>query len=456
MRMKIYVLVAALSYLVLLVCAAVLEGCGASVANTGGNPPPGIQKIQHIVFIIKENRSFDQYFGTFPGADGATTGKTSSGQTVTLGHTPDKTCVNDVCYDPGHLWQDAHTAVDGGKMDQFDLEKHGSVVLPDGSFLPYSQMQQSDIPNYWAYAQHFTLADHMFSSLEGPSMPNHLYTVAAGVTGVFKLSNETLSVINVPVDTSNPNNHSWGCDADDTTSVDVMDSSGRITGDTDGPAAQFPCLDLNTIVDSLQTANISWRYYAPGGSGVTTAAQAPNGYQWEILDAVNHIRNGTLWAAPYIVADTQFATDAANGSLPAVSWLITGDASEHPAMSTCLGENWTVEQINAVMNGPDWNSTAIFLTWDDYGGFYDHVPPPGIDQFGLGPRVPLLIISPYAKAGYVSKSEYELSSLLAFLEKRFQISPLTTRDANANDMEDSFDFTQTPLAPFLLNTRTCP
>jgi phospholipase C len=331
-----------------------------------------------------------------------------------------------------------------GKMDGFDKEQNGNV---NGVLMPYTQMTQADIPNYWSYAQHFTLADHMFSSLAGPSMPNHLYTVGAGSSGVFTRSKGTFGVINVPVDRSNPDNHSWGCDSDDATTVDVMDSEGKVTGDPGGPAAQFPCLDMPTIVDLLQSSKISWRYYAP--------AQGEYGYQWMALDAVNHIRNGPLWAAPYIAPDTQFITDALSGNLPAVSWLVTGVGAEHPPNSTCLGENWSVKQLNAVMNGPDWNTTAVFVTWDDYGGFYDHVPPPGLDQFGLGPRVPLLIISPYVKPGFISKTEYELSSFLTFVERRFQLEPLTARDANANDMEDSFDFTQNPSPPLILNERSC-
>jgi phospholipase C len=451
MKIKLSLSVVALGYLLLVTCAAILQGCGGS-NHTTTTGPQGLQKIKHIVFIIKENRSFDEYFGTFPGADGATSGTISSGQTIPLGHTPDT-----MPYDIGHMWQDAHEAVDNGKMDRFDKEMNGNV---NGVMMPYTQMTQADIPNYWRYAQHFTLADHMFSSQEGPSLPNHLFTVAAGVTGLFTrnpIPNQMLSPINVAVDSVQPNNHDWGCDADDTTTVDVMDSSGSITGDPGGPPAQFPCMDLNTIVDSLQAAGISWRYYAPGGSTVQDAEDAPYGYQWDALNTVNHIRNNTtLWAPPYIVPETQFVTDATTGNLPAVSWVVMGDTSEHPPNSTCKGENWTVQQLSAVMNGPEWGSTAIFLTWDDYGGFYDHVPPPGIDQFGLGVRVPLMIISPYAKAGFISKTQYEFSSFLTLVEKRFQLNALTTRDANANDMEDSFDFTQAPLAPLLLNSRACP
>ena len=425
---------------------------------------PGLQTIQHIVFIVKENRSFDEYFGTFPGADGATSGVCGTcgpggtPETLTLGKTPDMTCNGNVCYDIGHSWHDEHVAMDGGKMDGFNLEFNGTVLMPDGSYLPYTQMPAAGIPNYWSYAQHFTLADHMFSSMNGPSMPNHLYTVAASSAGQFIQSGGMFSVIDVPVDSANAGNHAWGCDSDDTTTVNVMDENGNITGQPGGPAAQFPCLEptARTIVDVLQSNHISWRYYAPGGSTVTSASDAPNGYQWNALDAVYHIRSGPLWTPSYIASDTQFVTDAASGGLPAVSWLVTGDESEHPYFSSCAGENWTVQQINAIMNGPDWATTAIFLTWDDWGGFYDHVPPPGIDKLGLGPRVPLIIISPYAKPGNISKTQYEFSSFLTFVEKRFHLRPLTRRDADANDMEDSFDFTQTPLPPFFLPTRTCP
>ncbi len=406
--------------LLVLFALAMFFGVWFACSNSASmNPPPpppsGLGKIKHIVFMIKENRSFDHYFGTFPGADGAISGKTSSGKTISLAHASDKT------HDLGHGWDDAHKAVDGGKMDQFDLVAMGSDLTP------YTQMQQSDIPNYFAYAHQFVLADRMFSSLDGPSFPNHLYTVAAQSGGAIG------NLLNVT-------NGAWGCDSDDTATVDVMDSSGHIT-------PQPPCFDFKTIADSLQSAGISWKYYAPGFG--------QHGYNWSALDAIRHIRNGSLWSTN-VVAETQFALDAQNGSLPAVSWLISGATSEHPPDSTCAGEDWTVQQINAIMQGPDWDSTAIFVTWDDFGGFYDHVPPPGIDQFGLGPRVPLLIISPYAKQGFISHTQYEFSSFLAFLEARFGLKALTSRDAAANNLTDSFDFNQTPQPPFVLSTRVCP
>ncbi len=383
-----------------------------------GPVPTGLEKIKHIVFIVKENRTFDNYFGTFPGADGATSGRISTGQIIPLRHTPDRTK-----HDIDHSWRAAVAAIDGGKMDKFDLSGGGNVR---GELLAYSQHVEADIPNYWTYARTFVLADRMFSSLTGPSFPNHLYTVGAQSGGAINNPNKTKG--------------SWGCDSDESATVQVMDERGTIT-------QQFPCFDFQTVADSLETAHISWKYYAPRyGEG---------GYIWNALDAIRHIRQTDLWTTR-VAHESQFADDARNGRLPAVSWLVTGRASEHPPGSACMGENWTVAQLNAIMAGPDWNTTAVFITWDDFGGFYDHVPPPTVDSFGFGPRVPLLIISPYAKRGYISHTQYEFSSLLKFVESRYGLAPLTARDRVANTMLDSFDFTQTPQPPRLLETRTCP
>lgn len=411
--------------LLLIAAAVIFGGCAASNNSSNGPPPPpnngGINQIQHIVFIIKENRTFDNYFGTFPGADGATTGELSTGQVIPLGHTPDRT-PNDIC----HMWGCALLAENKGKMNQFNLITGGDTLV-NGTPLAYTQLTEADIPNYFAYASNFVLADHMFSSLNGPSFPNHLYTVAGQSGGAIGLPTA--------------GNSSWGCDSPSNSTVQVLESDG------DG-VNEFPCFDFQTLADSLQSAGISWKYYAPG--------QGQSGYIWSALDAIKHIRMGSLWTSN-VVSDTQFVTDAQNGNLPAVSWLVTSVAnSEHPPYSSCVGENWTVQQINAIMKGPDWNSTAIFLTWDDFGGFYDHVPPPNLDQYGLGPRVPLLIISPFAKKGYVSHTQYEFSSVLKFIENRFGLSSLTARDTQANDTTDSFDFSQQPLAPLILQTRTCP
>jgi phospholipase C len=405
--------------LLILLAILLIGGCGGNHSGSESGTPqfPGLNKIQHIVFMVKENRTFDNYFGTFPGADGATSGTLSNGQTIPLGHTPDRTPA-DIC----HSWRCALTAMDGGKMDQFD-KLPGAIQ--NGVDIAYTQMTEADIPNYFAYAHNFTLADHMFSSLHGPSFPNHLYTVAAQSGGAIGL----------------PNASEWGCDAPSGTTVTILNPDGSMGQD-------FPCFDFQTLADRLEAAGISWRYYAP--------SPGQSGYIWSAFDAIRHIRETNLWSE-HVVSYTQFVADAQNGQLPAVSWLVQpANVSEHPPNSTCEGENWTVAQVNAVMQGPDWPSTAIFLTWDDFGGFYDHVPPPQIDSFGLGPRVPLLIISPYARRGYISHTQYEFSSFLKFAEERFGLQPLTVRDTMANDMTDSFDFSQPSAPSLVLNPRTCP
>ncbi len=382
--------------------------------------PGDMTLIQHIVFIVKENRTFDNYFGTYPGADGVTTAKISTGQIVPLGRTPDQT-PRDIA---GHGWYDAIGGSDDGLMDEFDLIPGANV---NGDMLGLTQLTQSDIPNYFTYAQNFVLADRMFSSMKGASWANHLYIVGAQAGGAFTIPKTTVN--------------SWGCDANPTASVQVWDADDTVT-------APFPCFDFQTLADELQAAGISWKFYAP--------PQSDPAYVYSPLDGINHIRFGPLWSTN-VVSDTQFAIDAKNGTLPAVSWLVTrATTNEHPPSGSCTGENWTVAQMNALMQGSDWSTSAVFITWDDFGGFYDHVPGPELDKFGLGPRVPLLVISPYAKTGYVSHTQYEFSSVLKFIEERFGLSPMTARDAQANDTSDSFDFTQSARGPLILQPRTCP
>lgn len=386
-------------------------------ARAGKQIPTGLSNIEHIVFIVKENRAFDHMFGTFPGANGATTALTSTGQVVPMGHSPDA-LPNDICHDWGCTQQDE----DFGKMDQFDAQ---SSCLQNNRMICLSQFTEQDIPNYFAYARAFTLGDNMFSSINATSFPNHLYTIAAtsgGVVGQAFGPHRQREV---------------GCSSDPETTVKVIDAEGDIT-------EQYPCIDVTTLGDVLTQAGVSWTTYAPGKT------------IYNAYNAINHIYNNAVVWNQHWAAHTQFAIDAANGKLPAVSWLVSDNASEHPPFSTCYGENWTVTQINAIMQGPEWASTAIFVTWDDPGGFYDHVPPPQEDMFGLGPRVPLLIISPYAKAGYISHTQYEASSVLKFIEERFGLPSLNGRDVNANDILDSFDFTHPPLSPLILQQRTCP
>jgi phospholipase C len=212
----------------------------------------------------------------------------------------------------------------------------------------------------------------------------------------------------------------------------VLDAQGHTS-------EQAPCFDFPTLLDRLGEAGISWKYYATGGG------------------AMNMLRNSEYWADDFAPSE-QIITDAQTGNLSAMSWVFPGsaDVDEHPPDSICKGENWTVQVLNAIMQGPDWNSTVVFITWDDFGGLYDHVAPPQIDQFGLGPRVPLLIISPFVKPGSISHTTYEHSSILKFVETRYHLRPLTARDQKASDMLDLFDFQQEPLFPLVLQPRQCP
>jgi phospholipase C len=384
---------------------AVLLALALSLWACAGRRPA---TIEHIVIILQENHTFDNYFGTFPGADGATSGLTSAGGTVPLAPMPD------MDYAPlCNSWDCALQAMDRGKMDGFDLI--------NGGLSAYIQASPQEIPLYWEYAQHFSLADRYFTSVHGPSLPNHLFTLAAQSGGT--------------IDNVSDGSGGVACDGSPSGTVTVIDASGNRT-------QQSPCFDFMTMPDLLEAAGISWKYYTEGGTGV--------------LAVIRHIRNSPMWTLNQGTT-AQFLLDAQSGQLPAVSWLITPyQGSEHPPNSTCAGDNQTAQFINAIMQDPAWDSTAIFVTYDDFGGFYDHVPPPQLDQNGLGPRVPLLIISPFAKRGYISHTQYEHSSMLKFIETRYHLRGLTARDVAANDLLDSFDFRQPPQPPLILQPRQCP
>jgi phospholipase C len=310
-------------------------------------------------------------------------------------------------------WGCAIQAIDSGKMDKFDLIS--------GNLSAYTHLRKEDIPNYWTYARQFVLADRYFTSVHGPSVPNYFYAIAAQSGGVIDDSVAGTGTL---------------CDGTPAGNVPVIDNAGNIT-------YQAPCFDFPTLADSFQGAGLGWKCYSDALPGA-------------VFNSIRHIRLSSTWQ-DHVVPAAQFLTDAENGQLPAMSWVFPPSGrTEHPPESVCAGENWTVQQVNGVMQGPAWNSTVIFVAYDDFGGFYDHVPPPQVDLLGMGPRVPLLIISPFAKAGYVSHTVYEHSSILKFVETRYELPPLTARDGMASDMMDSFDFSQQPQLPLILEPRQCP
>jgi phospholipase C len=475
--------------------AVYASGCGGS-SDTGGGPdasadsassppdggtsgdgnspwdagPPHTNKlpIKHVVFLIKENRTFDVYFGKFPGANGVTTGTVCDGGTQPLMPLLDKSTP-----DITHAWAAALTSYNDGGMNCFD--QITAAKYPDsGAPLGYQVASQADIPNYWQLAQQFVLSDNFYSSLHGPSFPNHLYTLAAQSGGVE--DNPTAAMpLNPLAPTVGPCGNTmscpepgeagleptdipplamkkgvWGCDADPKERVTVLDQEGEVV-------ELYPCFDFPTLADELTAAGVSWKMYAPQAGAYDGGFQGSGGYIWSTFDAIRHIRDTPDWAA-HVVPTEQFAIDAKAGNLADVTWITTPTpVSEHTPASVCEGENWTVSLLNALGSGPNWNDSAMFITWDDFGGFYDHQAPEQIDKFGLGFRVPLLVVSPYAKQGMIDHTRAEFSSVLKFIETNWDLPSLTERDSQSPDMTQVFDFTQAPRAlPALTERPACP
>ena len=373
--------------------------------------------IRHVVFVVKENRTFDDLFGTFPGANGVSFGM-DHGRRRPLIRGTDGRLPSDI----PHCYQCAIQAWDQGKMDGFDQPPTGNWA--------YSQLHRSQLPNYWQWAQRNVLFDDFFSSAWGPSFPNHLYTIAAESGGARDNPRRP------PKSMSN----TFGCDAPPQQKVQVYDSEGNVV-------LVPPCFDFRTEGDLLNGAHVPWAYYA--------AKELQRGYIWSAYSAIDRYRDDPARWARYIRPVDSLLGDIAANKLPPVTWVTPRfELSDHPDYSFCHGENWTTQVVDAIMRSKMWKGTAIFITWDDYGGFYDHVQPPDIDRMGFGFRVPLLVISPYAIAGKVSHEEGEFSSVLRFIEDNWNLRPfLTDRDRQATPMLSAFDFSQTPRSPDALPLR---
>jgi phospholipase C len=439
--------IAAASAALLVACPSGGPSSSPSPTEAAGPTVSGTSPIRHVVFLIKENRTFDNYFGTYPGADGAATGRTSTGRTVPLTPSPDR--ITGI----GHHFLDGVTAIDGGRMDRFDTLRGG------GGLKGYTTFDRSGIPRYWAYADRFVLADHFFTSAFGSSIPNHLFAFGASSAGVIDnataasdeggvnrfCDDPRMSYASLPfgLDRAGAKVVSALEDRAGTDGSAAADLAGRIRT---GPA----CVDMKVLPDELEAAGVSWRYYADPFVRI-----APG--------SIRHVRSGPMWGN--VVRADRFVADVAAGRLPRVSWLLPPQRdNEHPGgQSVCAGENWTVQQVDAVMRSPYWKDTAIVIVWDDFGGFYDHVAPPHVDAFGLGPRTPALIVSPWTRrgdgpqGGFVDHTTYEFSSVLRFVEDLFGLRPLTARDARADPLSGAFDFSSPPRDQTLVfGPRACP
>lgn len=359
-----------------------------------------IPGIQHIVIIVSENRSFDHMFGTYPGADGVTIGHMRNGVTVPLAHSTDPPLVS--CT---HSWGADHSDVDGGLMDGFA----GNCGTINGINQAYVQLWQSDIPQLWGLAQQYVLSDHFFPCLGGPSYGQHI-CLGAGYSYFI----------------SNPNNtNNWGCDAPSTTTATWLDPVTNVQ------SKKFPCQSVQTVTDEADAAGITWAAY--------TAPSGQAGFQWAWPDYFSQIRFGADWATKMHNVDN-FAADALGGNLAQVTWIIPRYLqSGHPNASIHNNEAWIMAQVNAVRNSANWSSTAIFLFWDDWGGYYDHVAPPIVDKYGNGIRVPLLVVSPLlTRPGSIDKTVYDFGSVMKFTEQQFGLGCLTARDCNATSVVGMF------------------
>jgi phospholipase C len=389
-------------------CKATLNSGSPTVSPVAGSP------IQYVVVVMQENRSFDNLFNGFPGADSVQVGM-SLGTPVPL--------VPISLADPRDLdhshpgwWQD----LDNGKMDGFARSNMNPPTFA------YAYVPHDEIQAYWTMAQQYVLGDRMFQSNTGPSFPAHLYMIA-GQSGLA---------------TEAPDSDYWGCDAPAGTTVPVLGPDG-----TDLLPGVFPCWDYATAADLLDAKGMSWRYYASASTNPLIVGSA--------YDAIRHIRYGADWNANVIYPQTQFLTDVQNGHLAEVTW-VTPDYlhSDHPGTGSAEGPDWVAAVVNAVGLSKFWNSTAIFITWDDWGGWYDHVLPPTVDAMGPGFRVPVLVVSPYAKQAYISHQEHEASGFIAFIEHNWGLGNLGARDATADDFADCFDYTQKARPFILITTKT--
>jgi phospholipase C len=427
----------------------------------------GIRALDHLIFIVQENRSFDHYFGTYPGADGIPT-KPDGDYAVCI---PDPyqggRCVppyitHEVEFEGGpHTHASSVRDVNGGKMDGFIASlrpEEGSCWVdpsqprcaeqlgPQGQPDVMSTLTRRDIPNYWAYADHFALEDHMFAPVDSWTMPSHLFLVS-GWSAYCPTANpmSCVSDINLKGD-----DHRWDY----------------------GEPPIYAWTDVTWLLDSQ---GVSWRTFVGNHTcWQHRTCDDPEGRTYNTSNNRNVLPGFTSFSdgeradgiEDNIRPVDDYLASAGDGSLPSVSWIFpTAATSEHPTSQSTprTGMAYVTRLVNAAMQGPDWDSTAIFLTWDDWGGFYDHVVPPRVDGNGYGLRVPGLVISPWAKPGFVDHTELSFDSYLRLIEDRFlggqRLDPKTdgrpdarptVRERIANPLNAAFDFTQDPVPPLVL------
>jgi phospholipase C len=511
-----------------MLAAMSLAGCTSSPPAKPASAPAGIGKIRHVVIIMQENRSFDSFFGTYPGADGI---PAKNGQLTVCVPDPRTKGCDKPYHDPslvnggaGHNRSEAVADIDGGKMDGFvttaeDQPSRGCsatnpptpVCLPSNPPDVMGYHDAREIPNYWTYAGDFVLQDHMFEPVASWSLPAHLYLVSgwsahctstnpdscvndpaqgAGTTGRLKLKKLPAAFLSCMI--AHGITTVTRASATDPKAIAAAEAClGYLTPaerqqllGSGGESLQLGLFSWTDLTYLLHKHNVSWAYYvqsgiqpdcddnpdqtAAGCAPVAQGARTPS--IWNPLPSFTDVKqDGQLGDIKNLSA---FYTAAAQGTLPAVSWIAPTQAnSDHPPANLATGQAYVTNLINTIMRGPDWDSTAIFLAWDDWGGFYDHVVPPAVDQNGYGLRVPALVISPYAKKGYIDHQTLSFDAYNKFIEDDFlggaRLDPATDgrpdprpdvrEDAKVlGDLVSDFDFNQKPRPPVLLSTYPSP
>lgn len=409
----------------------------------GGSPS---QYITHVVVIIQENRSFENFFTGYPGANAPPTGcaipegsETArprvSGRLARPGKRSDcppgdvSVRLRPITFDDpdlGHDWQTGQTDYDKGKMDGFSKFGESGQY---GRYPAYTYVNRSLIAPYWDIARQYVLADEMFPTEWGGSFTGHL-TLVAGTDDIQQSPSEA--------EIDNPTTAPYDCDSPPGTTSSYVTSKQKVEMNK-GP---FPCFQWKSIAEVLDNAGVSWKYYATKklDAGI-----------WEPFEAMQYVRYGPDWKTNIIAPQTKILTDPGKGDLASVSFVSpSAKDSDHPRGDRSdKGPSWVASVVNAIGESSYWDSTAIVVLWDDWGGWYDNSKPPQLDYRGLGFRVPCLIISPYAKDGYVDKTQYEFASILKFIEEVYGTGSIgrTSQgytDQRATSLDAAFDFHQQP------------
>lgn len=428
---------------ILLFCAAAAPaGCYSS--STAPLPQPPSHAIRHVVILLQENRSFDNLFAGFPGAATSLQGLCKPGprwcktaHEVPLKPTPlaqgspsfggKDICHSHQCF---KIECDANRANvcrnDGFNLIDFGQSQGG---IP-AKLYPYARARRSDVAAYWNLAKAYSIADEMFFTETASSFIAHQSILSGTV-----VLNDRESL------TDQPDGMPWGCDAPSAVVTAVIFRNGHVD-DFGGP---HPCFtQYRTIADLLDAASVSWKFYVEAAAGKDSDF---SGAVWNGFDAIKNVRHGPDWKKNVSIPNTNVLRDVKNGALPAVSWVIpTLHDSDHPGSGCNGGPRWVTEVVNAIGKSAYWKDTAVVLLWDDWGGWYDSVPPPQVNYTRFGFRVPMIVISPFAKPHSVSHTEYDFGSTLRFIEQNFGLGSLGTTDASANSISDIFDFTQPPNA----------